>query len=200
MMTSLVIALSWNLVSLPLWIALPGEIIGRGDCWALLGLIFPAIGLTMIWWAVYCVRRWRKFGQSEFQMADVPGVIGGQLAGVIRTSAKIRPEDGFHLILRCVKQITTGNGDDSKTSESVLWENEQTEMHELLDDQLEQSAIPVVFQIPIDCLPSDSQDANDKTVWRLTASARVPGMDYAATFEVPVFLIQAPAGNDAEPA
>ena len=36
-----------------------------------------------------------------FQMASVPGVIGGQLAGAIVTSAKIRPEDGFHVTLKC---------------------------------------------------------------------------------------------------
>jgi hypothetical protein len=196
MVTSLVIALVWNVVALPLWIALPGEIIGRGNFWALIGFIFPAIGALLICWAVYCVRRWRKFGESEFQMADVPGVIGGQLAGVIRTTAKLRPEDGFHLLLRCVKRVTMPTGDDTKTTESVLWKKQQTVMHELLEEHEELSAIPVVFPIPSDCQPSNSQNDNDQTVWRLTASACVPGIDYNATFEVPVFSMKAAAAGD----
>ena len=69
----------------------------------------------------------------------------------------------------------------------MLWEDQQTVMHELLDDQAEISAIPVVFQIPADCRPSDDRDASDKTLWRLITSAKVPGIDYSATFEVPVF-------------
>ncbi len=196
MVASLVIALFWNVVTLPLWFVLPGEIIDRRNGWALLGLIFPAIGLLLIWWAIYCLLRWRKFGKSEFQMADVPGVIGGQLAGVIRTSAKIRPEDGFHLHLRCVRRVTTGSGKQRTTSESVRWEAGQTVMHELLEDQAELSAIPVVFPIPGDCWPSDSVNADDQTVWRLTASARVPGIQYSATFEVPVFSIKTAAAGD----
>ncbi len=183
----LVFAVFWNLVSSPLWFILPGEILDKGNNVALLGLLFPAVGLLLIGWAVLSILRWRKFGQSVFQMASVPGVIGGQLAGVIQTSAKIRPEDGFHLLLRCIRRITTGSGKSRSTSETVLWEDERIAMHELLDDQAEQSAIPVVFQIPYDCHPSDEQNLDNQTLWRLTAAAEVPGIDYVVTFDVPIF-------------
>jgi len=187
MLAALAVALFWNVVSSPLWLVLPHEILDRSNRLALIGLVFPAIGLILVYWAVFCFLRWRKYGQSVFQMASVPGVIGGQLAGVIRTSAKVRPEDGFHLLLRCVRRMTTGSGKQRSTSERIVWEDERVVMHELLDDQSEQSAIPVVFQIPYDCRPSDEQTPNDQTLWRLTASAEVPGIDYAATFLVPVF-------------
>ena len=190
-------AVFWNLVSAPLWFVLPGEIWQRHNYWALLGLLFPAIGLVLICAALYCILRWLKYGQSVLQMADVPGRIGGQLAGVVRTSAKIRPEDGFHLALRCVRRITTGTGKQRNTIERVLWENEQTVMHELLDDQTTVSAIPVVFEIPADREPSDESNPNDQIVWRLTASAKVPGIDYSANFDVPVFRT---AENDANAA
>ena len=132
-----------------------------------MGLIFPAIGLLLALLGDLLPTAMAQVRQSEFQMADVPGVIGGQLAGVIRTSAKILPEDGFHLYLRCVRRVTTGSGKQRHTSESVRWENEQTVMHELLEDQAELSAIPVVFPIPGDCWPSDSLNADDQTIWRL---------------------------------
>ena len=182
-----VFAILWNAISSPLWFVLPGEILDKRNYVALLGLLFPAVGLFLAGWAIYCLLQWRKFGQSVFRMASVPGVIGGQLAGVIQTSAKVRPEDGFHLLLRCVHRVATGSGKSRSTSETILWEDERIVMHELLEDQAEQSAIPVVFQIPYDCRPSDEQNTDDQTIWRLRAAAAVPGIDYSATFDVPVF-------------
>ena len=187
MRATLLFAVFWIVVTAPLLLVLPGEILTKHNRVALLGLTFPAIGLLLAGWAVYAVLRWRKFGQSIFQMASVPGVVGGQLAGVIRTSAKIRPEDGFHLLLRCVRRVTTGAGKSRHTTETVAWEDERIAMHELLDDLAEQSAIPVAFDIPYDCQPSDERNADDQIVWRLTAAAEVPGIDYTATFEVPIF-------------
>lgn len=187
MWTTLALALFWNLVSAPVWFILPGEILGKHNLWALLFMLFPAIGLFLAGGAVFCVLRWKKYGQSEFQMADVPGRIGGQLAGVVRTSAKVRPEDGFHLALRCVRRITTGSGKQRTTTERVLREDQQTVMHELLEDEPDVSAIPVIFQVPAGCEPTDESNPNNQIVWRLTASAKVPGIDYSASFEVPVF-------------
>ncbi len=189
MLMALCVAIFWNVISSPLWLVLPDEIFHKGNYVALLGLVFPAIGLALAGWAVFAILRWRKFGQSVFRMAYVPGVIGGQLAGVIQTSAKVRPEDGFHLSLRCVRRITTGSGKQRSTSESIVLEEERTVMHELLEDQADQSAIPVEFQIPADCRPSDERNSDDQTLWRLTAAANVPGIDYSVTFVVPVFKI-----------
>ena len=197
MWTALAIAAFWNLISAPLWVVLPDEIVHKGNRWALLGLLFPAIGFVLVGWAVFCILRWLKYGQSVFQMADVPGCIGGQLAGVVRTSAKVRPEDGFHLSLRCVRRITTGSGKQRHTSETVLWEDQQTVMHELLENEADVSAIPVVFQVPADCEPSAESDPNDQVVWRLTAAAKVPGIDYSATFEAPVFRMAQGDANGA---
>ena len=187
MLAALAMAFFWNAISSPLWFVLPGEIIDKGNRMALLGLFFPAVGLTFVGWATLCILRWRKFGQSVLRMASVPGVIGGRLAGVIQTSAKVRPEDGFHLLLRCVRRVTTGGGEHRSTSDTILWEDERIVTRELLEDQAELSAIPVEFPIPYDCRPSDERNPDDQTLWRLTTMAAVPGMDYAATFTVPVF-------------
>ena len=134
---------------------------------------------------IVSVLRWRKYGQSVFEMASVPGVIGGQLAGVIRTSAKVQPEDGFRLTLNCVQRMTTGSGKNGSTSENVLWQDEQLIARELLQNDPEQSAIPVLFQIPYECRPTDETDANDQTIWRLEVSAKTPGLDYSTSLTCP---------------
>ena len=48
----------------------------------------------------------------------------------------------------------------------------------------ERSTVPVLFQIPFDCRPTDDAAG---AAWKLEVKAAVPGVDYCATFEVPVF-------------
>jgi hypothetical protein len=179
----LVCALAWNLASTPVWFVFPHDAFDKGHRLALLLLAFPAIGAILVLSAVVSVLRWRKYGQSVLEMASVPGVIGGQLAGVIRVPAKVRPEEGFRLSLDCVCISTAGK---SRTETSV-WQDEQVIARDLSQGNPEQSAIPVLFQIPYECRPTDETEANSQTVWRLAVSAKTPGLDYSTRFEVPVF-------------
>ncbi|MCL2646168.1 MAG: DUF3592 domain-containing protein [Phycisphaerales bacterium] len=179
-------AVFWNLISSPLWFLLPNEIFHNKNYAALFGLLFPAFGLVLIVWTIVSFLQWRKFGISIFRLDSVPGVIGVRLAGIILTSAKIHPADGFHLTLSCVQEITTGSGKQRSTEKHTLWLKEQI-ANELLDNVAEMSAIPVVFQIPDTCRPTDETNANDQTRWRLKVTAKEPGIHYSATFEVPMF-------------
>ena len=154
---------------------------------ALLLLAFPAIGAILILCAVVSVLRLRKYGQSVFEMASVPGVIGGQLAGVIRVSKKVAAGRRLSPDAQLRSQVTTTTGKKNSTSENVVWQDEQLIAHELSQSDPEQSAIPVLFQIPYECRPTDETEPNNQTVWRLGVSAKTPGLDYSATFEVPVF-------------
>jgi hypothetical protein len=187
MLCALAVAAFWNVISAPLWFTLPGEIVGKHNWLALLGAIFPAVGLALVAWAICAVLRWRKFGQSTFQMAAVPGVIGGQLAGVVRTSAKVLPEDGFQLTLACIQKVTGSSGKSRSTSENVLWEDDQVVLRDLLQQDPDHTAIPVLFAIPYECRPTDETQSDNQTIWRLKVKAKVPGVDYGAAFDVPVF-------------
>ena len=48
-------------------------------------------------------------------------------------------------------------------------------------------SIPVAIPIPADARKTDERDAADRVIWRLVLAADEPGIDYSATFEVPVF-------------
>ena len=196
-----IVALFWNAISLTvIFNAVPKEL-HRGNQKVLFVLIFPAIGIVLLVWAAREIIRWKKFGDSTFKMLAMPGVIGGQLSGAIQTSVKIRPQDGFHLKLRCVNRVTTGSGKSSSTSETTLWDDEKTMLKELLGDDPRRSGIPVFFKIPPDCRESDDSNSRDQILWRLEARAKVPGVDYFARFDVPVFrvadaaVVNAPAAD-----
>jgi hypothetical protein len=172
----------WNVMSIPAAFAFVFDK-GKLDSWAYLILLFPTIGIILMICAVVTVLRWLRFGRTTFEMAAVPGVIGGQLAGVIRLPARIEPEDGFRLALNCVQKTISGDS----SHETVLWQEEQVIARGMASADREGSAIPVLFQIPYDCRPTDESGSSGRTFWRLIATAKLPGPNFSANFEVPVF-------------
>lgn len=183
---SVVFALFWNAVSLPIVFAVPREL-ERGNQLVLLALLFPVVGLGLLVWAVRSVIRWRRFGRATLTLATLPGVIGGPLRGTVGVGAKLRPANGFRLTLNCVRRHTTGTGKNRRTSEIILWQDEQTITAAGLGRDAQGTALPVSFAIPYDADPTDDRDPDNRIVWRVVVAADIPGVDYLSTFEVPVF-------------
>jgi hypothetical protein len=173
----------WNALSLPVLVILINEWTRSRNSTPLFGLIFPAIGIGLFMWAIRATARWLKFGDSVFEMASVPGVVGGALQGTIRLTQPVRTADGFKLKLTCVNRVTTHTGKDSSTSENVLWTDDQ-HVEAGLGDR-----VAVAFYIPPDCRETASDDARDVVIWRLKVTAKDAGADYAAKFDVPVFKV-----------
>ncbi|HQE83137.1 MAG TPA: DUF3592 domain-containing protein [Candidatus Hydrogenedentes bacterium] len=177
----------WNLISFSLAIFIVPQALREDKAAGLLVLLFPAVGIALAAWAIVAAMRWLKYGDSIFQMAAVPGVIGGQLAGVIHTNVNLRPEECVKLVLSCIRSWTTGSGKNRETRESVLWQDSREIQRESLQQGMARSAIPVQFTIPFDAQGTSDDDPNDRILWRLEAEAATAGVDYKAQFEVPVF-------------
>lgn len=181
----------WNLVSSPLLLLLPGEI-AKGNRPAAFGLLFPLIGAGLLAHAFLQTLRWRKFGDSTLALASTPAAPGGRLVGAIRTGAGLRPEGGFRLALTCVRRVTSGSGKERSVSETILWRGDRTMTGSLPGDDPMRPDIPVSFEIPADAAPTRGEDSVDRILWNLSVDAELPGLDYHADFEVPVF--PAPGG------
>ena len=182
----------WNLISLPTLFFLPTEVFKKGNPIAAIGFIFPVIGAGLLIWAIQTTRRWLRFGESVFEMAATPGALGGALEGTIRLSRFLQAENGVTLRLACLNRRTSGSGDDRSTSEAILWQHEETL------PPGDGMAIPVAFLIPTDCSETTTIDSSDGVLWRLHATASVPGVDYATQFEVPVFAVPLTPAQRAE--
>ena len=135
---------------------------------------------------VFAVLRWRKYGASVFQMAALPGVIGGQLAGVIRVPTKVKA-DLFRMKLSCMHRKVSKHGKKRRVRRSAIWQGEEMVKRDLLSQDPSRSGIPVLFQIPYECRESDDSDPDNMILWELEIRAETPGIDYFAEFEVPVF-------------
>ena len=180
-----IFAVLWNLVSMPMLFILPQQAAEKPV--AYIGLIFPVVGVFLLVRAIRQTWAYREFGKTCFEMAFVPGVIGGELKGVIQARFPSSPERSVHLQLTCVNRVTTGSGDDQSTRENIVWRGESDLSSAQLYPGPAGTAIPVNFRIPWDAQPTEKRGPRDEIVWQLEALAAVPGVDYHDVFEVPVF-------------
>ncbi len=174
----------WFIASGPLLVTLPAIFRQPGGFSKWVALAYPAIGVLLaVVFARQIARRW-KFGPSVFEMANVPGVIGGQLAGVVRIGRYVDAADGFRLKLSCVEKRQNRNSDNET---KVLWTDERMVTEPMSDAAADVTAVPVLFAIPFD-LPESSLPKDERQVeWKLEVTAAVPGVNYQSSFELPVF-------------
>ena len=178
----------WNAISWPLVFLLSGEVLEEENYAALLGLLFPLIGAGLLVWAIRVTLRWRRFGRTVFEMARVPGVVGGPLQGVIRIPSRFPPpEEGFEITLGCVHRRVRGSGKNRSTREDVLWQDQRVLDRPLRSGAQAGTILPVIFAIPYDAEETRREPSDDQIVWRLRVRAELPGVDLSETFEIPVF-------------
>ena len=183
-------AFLWNAISSPILIVGRDQVFDPNNRGALLALLFPAVGLLMIFFWLLLLVRHRKFGDSYFQMASVPGVIGGKLAGAVFVGRHIQPPAGFTVTLTCLRTITTGSGDNTSTSKEVLHQEEMVVTRELQGKDNTRTAIPILFGLPYDALPTGARGPRESIDWVLAVNAKLQGPDYDVQFDVPVFMTE----------
>jgi hypothetical protein len=186
----LIFAVIWNVLSWGMILLTLSELRlawaqGQWDMLAL--LLFPAFGLVLAAWAGRSVLQWRKFGAAELVLKEIPGVVGGRLSATLHIPVKMRADKGFFLQLSCLRKQTQGSGKQRKTTTTVIWQDQMVLSPAQIQPAAGGMALPVLFYIPYDCAPSDDSNADDVIYWELRTYADVPGVDFSATFSVPVF-------------
>ena len=186
-----IFTLFWNAVSMPIvFIGLPAEL-HKGNHAILIALLFPIVGIGMIFFAANATLAWRKFGQSVFEMAAIPAVLGGTIEGEIEVKTRLQPEHGLHLRLSCIRQTTSGSGKNRSTTEKILWQDEKWLRADLPQTDLNATGIPIYFNLPAD-QPESIVGNGDGIHWKLEASASLRGPNFHASFDVPVFKLPEP--------
>ena len=183
------------------FLMLPPEL-HEGNYKALLVLIFPLAGIGLLAAFIRALLARRRYGDCFFEMAAIPGAVGGSLTGLIQTGARIQLEHGLTLKLSCIRRVVTGSGKDRSTQESILWQDEKVlnPPGGLPEPEPGRSGIPVYFKIPAD-QPECFSQGNETILWRLEAVAKMAGPDFTAAFEVPVYQVAgaAAAADEADP-
>jgi Protein of unknown function (DUF3592) len=173
-----VLVVWWTIASLPVVTRLPAIFESARGPFAVVTLVFPAVGAVLLLALAYQFIRGLKFGQSVLELESTPGVVGGQLAGVVRIPRVVRAAEGFQLKLSCIE-----NMDD----EPPLWQKKRRVTEPMRDRAGGAIAVPVLFAIPYKAEETSPAESDRRVWWRLELSAEMPGIDYEAQFEVPVF-------------
>jgi hypothetical protein len=133
--------------------------------------------------AFYVSRFREKFGQPIFRLNTLPGEIGGMLEGELVVRKGCAEPVIFDFRLRSLKRLQPSDV-DAERYVKVLWETQRKVRGG--GDVAGKFVVPFRALIPHDCLETN---AIGGIYWELVAEAKLPGMDYFAVFEVPVFRV-----------
>jgi hypothetical protein len=175
-------AAMWNAVVIGVAFLARGREDLRSDTTVLVFLaVFGLVGLGLIAGTVYMAMAARKFSPAVFEMSGVPGVLGGWLRGTILIPPEVPEGTEARVRLVCHRKSS-----GSSRLDYDVWEEEAGAQTS--------SSVPVAFRIPFNLPASDLPDMPSegtmRVSWLLSISASLPGVDYDAVFNVPVFATE----------
>ncbi len=175
----------WNLIAMPLPFLLVEEITVKKNYPALIGLVFPLVGLGLIYWAIRQTREWRRFGPTPLTLDPFPGSIGGHVGGTIDLRQPFRSGTTYALTLTNLESTVSGSGKNRSRRESASWQNGRLAHAEPgpLGTRLS-----FRFDVPEGLEASDAaQQGDDYTIWRLGLEAELDGSNLDRSWEIPVY-------------
>lgn len=200
-------AVLWNAISWPIGYVIVSDAMGAAemDTGALFVLLFPLIGLGFAAAVGYQWLRARKYGKSRLELDRLPARLGRPVGGLIATGvdAGDGPEEGFNVQLTCFRQYVTyrrdSDGDRTKKIErDVKWRDE-AHVRGRPHGNGSKLEVPFSFEIPDDALASTPLKKETRMLWEVQITADVPGIDYQAAFEIPVFPPDEVAQEETDP-
>lgn len=151
--------------------------------YALVG-IGPLIGCICLLTGVRAMIRTRKFGISTVTIKDERGVVGKTLTGTIQNTVEVRPNGAYAFSLQCRERyyVETKNGSSSR--HRILWD---TKLEVPSATASSVAGIPFSIQIPAGVRQSNPSPGSGEIQWVLSVTAPTPGVNYKASFIVPVY-------------
>ena len=172
--------LVWNAVS---WFVMIETLRGNVGGDTEIAPFFPAVGFGIFLLAVYVTRQRSKWGRSRLELLTRPGVLGGPLRCVLHASPALAGAEALEVSIDCVGS-DPGGGKFRLIKH--LWHYEE-HVPATRFELGEETRVPLDFRLPHGLPESDPRRASESPVWALKVHARVPGVDYEARFELPVF-------------
>jgi hypothetical protein len=182
-----ILTVLWNALA---WVGLLAAVLdGGAPWWALLLLgLFPLIGLAMLWSSVGRTLRRLRHGVPQLRRVDGTWTTGSRVSASVLTRWSPQAGDRIEARVAVVRRVTTGSGDDERSSEQTQWSLD------LAVDPAAGRAEGGRWEQPVSIpLPSDLPPAGDDLFWRLEWQVIRPGPDLSARFVLPVV---AGAGGD----
>jgi hypothetical protein len=148
-------------------------------------MLFPLVGIGLLVWAVRRTLEWRRFGAAPVTLDPFPGAIGGHVGGTLDIRAPYVADAKIKLTLTSVHNRLSGSGKNRQRRERAMWQD--TRLAQASPDSAG-TRLRFRFDVPDDLAPSDAtQDSDAYSLWRLTLTADLPGIDVNRDYEIPVY-------------
>lgn len=178
------IALIWCGISGIATVAGYDEFVNKDNPAALLVLLFDAVGLGLLYWAVHATLSARRFGELVLRLDPHPGSIGGDVGGMIDIPVAHSDQRAVAMTLTCLHVYTRRSGKNSETRRDALWSDTRYFFGEPAIDG--KTRVHFAFAVP-DGLPVSTAADNDYHQWTLELACDLPGVDLSRSFDIPVF-------------
>ncbi|MBI4193858.1 MAG: hypothetical protein HY526_02140 [Betaproteobacteria bacterium] len=174
--------------------ALGAALIWGDVAWLVLAGALP-VAAAFITGAIRLALRRRKFAESRLALAHTPVAVGGKLEGEVRTGVprNVQLREGFTLTLRCVYrwEERSGSGDNRQTRvrRDTLWETQSRHPGRVRSGS-PTLVVPISADLPAGQPAAAIDSTGEGILWELSVTAALPGIDYHAAFELPVFDVE----------
>lgn len=183
--------LLWNAISAPLIVALPVEV-GNGNHAALIGLLFPLVGLVLAYMAIARSLEYRRFGRVMLHMDPYPGAIGGHVGGYLELARldfrRASEARDLQVKLECVHSYVSGSGKNRSRRESIKWAEQGQPK---IEHAAQGARFVFRFDVPAGLPRADVEQHGAYHFWRLSVKADIPGIDLRRSYNIPVFATAA---------
>jgi hypothetical protein len=146
-------------------------------------LLFPIVGIGVVVAAVRSTMQWRRFGTSAFVLNRLPVSLGRDLEGLLELPSNVRNAEKLVATLRCLR--TTRSGKNSTTT--VIWSDERRHPRASMGIGPSGPTLAVRFRVPADEPETTVGGGTPSINWELSVSAAVEGVDFSASYALPVF-------------
>ena len=178
----------WNLISAPLPFVIYREIVQKENYLALVGLLFPMVGVGLIVWALRRTLEWRRFGPAPLSLDPFPGSIGGHVGGTIDVKLPYDSNARFSLTLTNLYSYMSGSGKDRSRKSSAEWQDTQV-AH--TTSGVQGTRLSFRFDVPRNLDESDAEQTEENYyLWQLNLKAELPGVDIDRDYEIPVYATE----------
>ena len=176
-------AVFWNGISAPILFVLEDEI-NKENYLALIGLLFPLVGIFIIRQAWKMTKEWRRYGIIELTLDPFPGSIGGNVGGslVIKNAANFNSK--YKVELECVHSYMSGSGDDRSRRESIKWSEAG---YAKVTAVINGVQLRFRFDVPENLPESEVERGDSYYFWRIKVLSEGAKTKLNRSYDIPVF-------------
>ena len=171
-------------MSAPVLLAIPEEI-QKGDYSILIALLFPIVGLAMIFGSWKMRQKFLFFGRTPLSLSPSIGQIGGQIGGRIDI-AKPWEKRALNISLSCIHTYKRGSGKNSTTHTNILWQEHDIPVDKPNPVNNQHSRLEFCFDVPAGKPTQETHSGSGTISWRVSAEGIISGTQFSRSWKVPV--------------